>query len=79
MRTVYEEECTLYNTDHDKTVTAEVIGYRPGEHLRVLLESRVQMTLQFNNKHNIYVGNMAGLEFTSKGPKSYGIKSGRIR
>ena len=79
MRTVYEEECTLYNTDHDKTVTAEVINYRPGEHLQVVLESRVQLNLQFSKKHKIYVGNMAGLEFTSVGPKSYTISTGRLR
>ena len=61
--------------DNARTVTADVMSYRPKEMLIVLLaETKVGMKW---NGRSVYVGNAMGYEFTSKGPEQIVIPKGR--
>ena len=72
----YDNTCDLYCTDNEKTVSAEVVNFRPEDGLTVVLdESKLVMKYQKNT--DIYVANLMGMEFTSKGPKFYETKQGR--
>ena len=71
----FSDKCNVTSTDNDKTVTADVMSYRPKEMLMVLLaETKVGMKW---NGRSVYVGNAMGYEFTSKGPEQIVIPKGR--
>jgi hypothetical protein len=76
MRTEHEDTCTLHCTDNDKTAEATVMNFRQGDGLTVVLaESKIVM--KYNKQHDIYIGSLMGLEFTTKGPKYYEVNEFR--
>ena len=75
MRQRFAEKCQVTCTDNDKTVTADVMSYKPKDLLMVLLaETKVGMKW---NGRSVYVGNAMGYEFTSKGPEEIVTLKGR--
>ena len=75
MKQKFSDKCNVTCTDNDKTVTADVMSYRPKEMLMVLLaETKVGMKW---NGRSVYVGNAMGYEFTSKGPEQIVIPKRR--
>ena len=72
----HEDTCELHCTDNNKTVTAEVGNFRLHDGLTVYLVGN-KIVLKYNKQHDIYVGNLMGKEFTTKGPKYYETKQGR--
>ena len=77
MKTTYSDTCTVHCTDHDRSVDAEILQFAPEKKLSVSLDRSVKVTLIYEPKHQIYVGSMGGLEFTSSGPQSYTVQDGR--
>ena len=63
------DKVSVYCSDTDKTVLAEVLEFKPRQFLNVAVERSIRLTMRYDAKHNQYVVNMANLEFTSKGPK----------
>ena len=75
MRADYSNKCKVTCTDNDKTVTADVMSYRPKDMLMIILgESKIGMKW---NGRSVYVGNALGMEFTSKGPEEVLVMKGR--
>lgn len=74
----HEETCNL-KSDNDTVVEAEVLEFRPQTFLTVTVNRKVKVTLQYNSRHDLYVGNMAGLELTTPGPKELITYEGRRR
>lgn len=72
----YDNTCDLYCTDNEKTVSAEVVNFRPEDGLTVVL-AESKLVMKYKKNTDIYVGNLMGMEFTSKGPKFYETKQGR--
>jgi hypothetical protein len=77
MRTYFEEHCVLHCTDNDKTVDAEVLNHQPFRSLTVTINREIKVPMRYVEQHNIYVGSMAGREFTTPGPKEINVKEGR--
>jgi hypothetical protein len=71
MNRSYEDTVIVECTNNDKAVTADVMAFVEGKYLTVALNT-VRVNLQYNAKHNNYVGVMSGLEFQSSGPKTLG-------
>lgn len=72
-RTEYADTCELHNTDHDRTITAEVLKFVPEKILEVSVQRSVKIVLRWQitpSGAGLYVGSMAGREFTSDGPES---------
>ena len=65
----YEDTCTLYNTDKGKTINADIVEFRYQEKMVCNIQNGIEIRLNYNSKHDEYVGSMAGLEFTTKGPR----------
>jgi hypothetical protein len=63
------DKIPVYCSDTDKTVMAEILEFNPRKFLNVAVERSIRLTMKYDAKHDQYVGNMAKLEFTSKGPK----------
>ncbi len=67
----------LYCTDRDKNVSAEVANLREGKSIEAVIEKTIKVRLDYNPRHQIYVGSTNGLEFTIKAddiPKEYTYK-----
>ena len=75
----YEDTCKLKNTNNGVVVTAEVMDFKPQRMLTVTLNRSVKVSLNYLERTNIYVGTMAGVEFTSDGPKEVATYKGRNR
>lgn len=58
-----EMKVKLYCTDKNQHVEADVMNYRRGVFLEAVVNT-VKLNLQFNK--DLYVGSMAGLEFTAR-------------
>lgn len=71
-RTDYADTCVVTNTDHGKTVDAEILRFVPEKILDVSLNRSVKLSLRWQvspSGAGLYVGNQAGMEFTSTGPE----------
>ena len=71
MNETYAKECIVECTDNGKTVEAEVGSFKPNDFLQVFMNT-VKVTLHYQPAHKVYVGNMAGMEFVTQGPKVLG-------
>jgi len=72
-RTMYDDRCTIHNTDNDRTEEVEVLDFSPRKRLVVSVQRSIKLTLVYQERHGDYVGSMAGMEFTSRGPKEYTV------
>jgi len=77
MRIEYADTCEIHNTDRDKTMTVEVLDFLPQKKLVVSVQRSVKVTLSYNEYHKVYIGSMAGMEFTSHGPQEIVTKGSR--
>jgi hypothetical protein len=68
MKVEYADTCVIHNTDRGKNMTVEILDFRPENKLVVSVERSVKVTLEYNKYHKVYIGSMAGMEFTSNGP-----------
>ena len=64
----------VHCTDKDQTLEADLFGYQREKFIDVVLNT-VRVKLVFNGR--LYVGSMAGLEFTARDPDVIVIKDGR--
>ena len=74
MKSVVDNKAMITNTKSDISVEAEIDNFREGEKFDAFIATN-RISMRWNGK--IYVGNMAGMEFTSEGPKVQYIKEGR--
>lgn len=65
----YEDTCVLENTDRERTFEADVVHFNFQKNLACVIEGGVEIRLQYDSKHDQYVGSLAGFEFVTKGPK----------
>jgi hypothetical protein len=74
MKTVYGNTAILTNTRNNQSVEAEVDDVRENNSLNAFI-SHIKVHMKWNGK--IYVGKMAGMEFTTPGPTQHATKLGR--
>jgi len=77
MRVEYADTCEIHNTDRDKVMTVEILDFRPQNKLVVSIERSVKVTLSYSDYHKVYVGSVAGMEFTSSGPQEIETRGSR--
>lgn len=75
----YEDTLNLYCLDQDKTVVAEILDFHARSYVTVTVNRAVEMRLSFNESKNLYTAKMAGLEFSTPGPKETVTYQGRRR
>lgn len=73
----YEDKCDVTCNDNDKTVLAEVMQFKQEDRLIVAVAGN-KIQLDYNGK-GMYIGNKIGMEFISRGPKTYEVNMGRQR
>jgi len=72
----YDNECSLYCTDNEKTVSVVVMHFRPEDGLTVVIADS-KLVMKYKKTTKLYIGNLMGMEFTTSGPKYYETKKGR--
>tara|TARA_R110000822_G_scaffold88576_1_gene205166 strand:+ start:2010 stop:2234 length:225 start_codon:yes stop_codon:yes gene_type:complete len=68
MKIIFDDVATLTNTRNEKSVDAEVDNIRDQTSLDAYI-ANTKIHMRWNGK--IYVGKMAGMEFTTPGPKQF--------
>ena len=74
MRTIVDNKAILTNTRNEQSVEVEVDNFQEGKSFNAFVATN-KIPMKWNGK--IFVGNMHGMEFTSKGPEVRYIKEGR--
>ena len=77
IKITYDDTVKLYCTDRSQTIEGEVLDYKPGHILTVSIQRSIKLILKYNAPGNNYVGSMAGMEFTTPGPKETQSYTGR--
>ena len=75
MRNVFGSTAVLTNTRNEQSVEAEVDNVRENQSLDAFV-ANTKIHMRWNGK--TYVGNMAGMEFTTPGPTQHTTKQGRF-
>jgi hypothetical protein len=70
-----DEKCIVKQANSSKTVEAEVFEFKEQDRLTVVLNKSVKLPMVWNGK--MYEGKMAGMDFTTDGPKIIKTKIGR--
>jgi hypothetical protein len=78
-RTTYADTCTLHNTDRNEDIEAEVLEFKPSSFLSVSIQRKIKLKMIYNSHTRVYIGSMAGYEFTTPGPKEFTTYEGRGR
>jgi hypothetical protein len=74
MSSYFSKTAMLTNTRNEQSVEAEVDNVRVNESLDAFV-AHTKIHMRWNGK--IYVGKMAGMEFTTPGPSQHTTKQGR--
>jgi hypothetical protein len=69
------DKCTVKQDKSSREVEAEVFDFKEHKSLTVVLNKSVKLPMVWNGK--LYEGKMAGIDFTSTGPKVTKTKTGR--
>lgn len=72
----HDQSCKIKNLANDVEADAEVTGFEPQQHLRVVMAGN-RITMNYNKITQEYVGSTLGMDFVSEGPKYYNVKQGR--
>ena len=71
----HEDHCEVKQATSSKTVRAEVMEFREQDRLTVVLNKTVKIPMKWNGR--LYEGRMAGMDFTTAGPKVTRTSTGR--
>ena len=74
MNSHFSKTAMLKNTRNEQEVECEVDNVRVNESLDAFVANN-KIHMRWNGK--TYVGNMAGMEFTTSGPQEFKTKKGR--
>jgi len=75
--TRYEDTCEIVGIKTGATVTGEIISFHEGDSIVATINRAAKVTLRWNEHANLYVGSLGGVEFSSKGPKSWTYRTHR--
>mgnify|MGYP000063602662 CR=1 FL=1 len=73
----YSDTCEIVNTNNSAVVVAEILEFKPSFVLTVSINRSIKVVLRYDAVLKLYVGNMAGMEMTSTGPKEQVKFTGR--
>lgn len=65
--TRHESKCLVKQASSNKEVEAEVFDFKEKDRLTVVLNKSVKLPMMWNGR--LYEGKMAGMDFTTPGPK----------
>ena len=67
----FEDTCEIIGIKNEISVIGEILTFREKEIIIATIERSARVTLRWNDKAELYVGSLGGVEFQSAGPKSH--------
>ena len=66
----FEDTCEIVGIKNDISVTGEILEFREKVIIVATIKRSAKVTLRWNERAQVYVGSVGGVEFRSMGPKS---------
>ena len=66
----FEDTCEIVGIKNDIPVTGEILEFREKNIIIATIQRSAKVTLRWNERVQLYVGSLGGVEFRSVGPKS---------
>jgi hypothetical protein len=76
-RTRYEDTCEITGIKNDISVVGEILTFREKELIIATIERSAKVRLVWDNRAQLYIGSLGGVEFQSSGPKSQTYRTHR--
>jgi len=73
--TRHEDHCEVKQANNSKSVRAEILEFKEHDRLIAVLNKSVKLPMKWNGR--VYEGRMAGMDFTTTGPKVTKTSTGR--
>ena len=75
--TRFEDTCEITGIANDVTVTGEIISFREKDVIIATIQRSAKVTLRWDERAELYIGSLGGVEFQSPGPKSQTYRTHR--
>ena len=75
--TRFEDTCEITGVENGATVTGEIISFREKDLIIATIQRTAKVTLRWDDRVQLYVGALGGVEFQSDGPKSHTYRTHR--
>jgi hypothetical protein len=66
----FEDTCEIVGIKNDIPVTGEILEFREKDIIIATIKRSAKVILRWNERAQLYVGSLGGVEFRSVGPKS---------
>jgi hypothetical protein len=73
----YEDTVEVKNVENGKSITAEILDFKPENSLSVSIYRQIKLVLRYNQIKKQYFGKTGAMEFVSDGPARTAITQGR--
>jgi len=75
--TRFEDTCEITGIKNDISVVGEILTFKEKQLIIATIQRSAKVTLRWNERAELYVGSLGGVEFRSQGPKSYTYRTHR--
>lgn len=75
--TRFEDTCEITGVKNDISVVGEILDFRDRQMIVATIQRSAKVTLRWDERVQLYVGSLGGVEFQSAGPKSRTIRTTR--
>lgn len=75
--TRFEDTCEITGIKNDVTVVGEILKFRERNVIVATIHRSARVTLYWNERVELYVGSLGGVEFQSTGPKAQAYRTHR--
>lgn len=75
--TRFEDTCEITGIKNDVSVLGEILTFREKDLIIATIQRSAKVTLRWNERAEVYVGSLGGVEFRSSGPKAHTYRTTR--
>lgn len=75
--TRFDDTCEITGIKNGISVVGEILKFREKEFIIATIERSAKVTLHWEDRAQLYVGSLGGVEFQSSGPKSHTVRTHR--
>jgi hypothetical protein len=73
----YEDTCEITGIRNDVSVVGEILTFREKNIIIATIKRSAKVTLRWDERVELYIGSLGGVEFQSHGPKSHRYRTQR--
>ena len=75
--TRFEDTCQITGIENDVSVLGEILKFREKDVIIATINRAAKVTLKWQDHAELYIGSMAGVEFSSEGPRAHTYRTHR--